>query len=76
MVLLRRLQVLADGEEIDLGRAQVVHELQHYFLKPFREAGPLGAQLIGDLQELDGTLGLATLCVGGGQGVSTIIERL
>jgi len=36
----------------------------------------LVAQLIGDLQELDGTLGLATLCVGGGQGVSTLIERL
>jgi acetyl-CoA acetyltransferase len=34
------------------------------------------AQLISELRELDGTIGLATLCVGGGQGVSTIIERL
>ena len=28
-VLARRLQVLADGEEVDVGRAQVVHHLQH-----------------------------------------------
>ena len=36
----------------------------------------LVAQLLGSLKALDGTIGLATLCVGGGQGVSTIIERL
>jgi acetyl-CoA acetyltransferase family protein len=34
------------------------------------------ATLINDLQSADKTLGLATLCVGGGQGVATIIERL
>ncbi|MBX5458059.1 MAG: thiolase family protein [Thermogemmatispora sp.] len=34
------------------------------------------ATLINDLQTADKTLGLATLCVGGGQGVATIIERL
>ena len=28
MVLLRRLQILADGHEVDIGRAQIVHELQ------------------------------------------------
>ena len=28
MVLAGRLQILADGEEIDVGRAQVVHHLQ------------------------------------------------
>lgn len=34
------------------------------------------AILINDLQAHDKTLGLATLCVGGGQGVATIIERI
>ncbi|HET9919530.1 MAG TPA: thiolase family protein [Ktedonobacteraceae bacterium] len=34
------------------------------------------ATLINDLQTADKTLGLATLCVGGGQGVATLIERL
>jgi acetyl-CoA acetyltransferase family protein len=34
------------------------------------------ATLINDLQTADRTLGIATLCVGGGQGVATIIERL
>jgi acetyl-CoA acetyltransferase family protein len=34
------------------------------------------ATLINDLQTADKTLGIATLCVGGGQGVATIIERM
>jgi acetyl-CoA acetyltransferase family protein len=34
------------------------------------------ATLLNDLETLDKRLGLATLCVGGGQGVATIIERL
>ena len=34
------------------------------------------ADLINDLEVLDKRMGLATLCVGGGQGVATIIERL
>jgi len=34
------------------------------------------AQLISGLQDTGGTLGLATLCVGGGQGMATIIERI
>jgi acetyl-CoA acetyltransferase family protein len=34
------------------------------------------ATLLNDLQTADKTLGLATLCVGGGQGVATIIERM
>jgi acetyl-CoA acetyltransferase family protein len=34
------------------------------------------ATLINDLQTTDKRLGLATLCVGGGQGVATIIERM
>src|SRR3546814_1521098 len=32
VVLGRRLQVLADGEKVDVGRAQVVHHLQHLAL--------------------------------------------
>ncbi len=42
--------------------------------------GATGARIIGalinDLETLDKRLGIATLCVGGGQGVATIIERL
>lgn len=34
------------------------------------------AALINDLQTADKPLGIATLCVGGGQGVATIIERM
>lgn len=34
------------------------------------------ATLINDLQTRDKTLGIATLCVGGGQGLATLIERM
>ena len=34
------------------------------------------ATLINDLQTLDKTTGIATLCIGGGQGLATIIERI
>ena len=34
------------------------------------------ATLLNDLQTADKTLGLATLCIGGGQGLATIIERI
>ncbi len=34
------------------------------------------ATLVNDLQTANKTLGMATLCVGGGQGVATIIERI
>jgi acetyl-CoA acetyltransferase family protein len=33
------------------------------------------ATLLNDLQATDRTLGIATLCIGGGQGLATIIER-
>jgi acetyl-CoA C-acetyltransferase len=32
--------------------------------------------LLNDLDELDGTIGLETMCVGGGQGMAMIVERL
>ena len=34
------------------------------------------ATLLNDLETIGGTLGMATLCVGGGQGVATIVERV
>ena len=42
--------------------------------------GATGVRLVGTLvnglQQHDGTLGLATLCVGGGQGMALVVERL
>jgi acetyl-CoA C-acetyltransferase len=32
--------------------------------------------LLNDLDTLDGTIGLETMCVGGGQGMAMIVERL
>jgi len=32
--------------------------------------------LLNDLRTLDGTFGLETMCVGGGQGMAMIVERL
>ena len=42
--------------------------------------GMTGARIMGtlinDLRTLDGTFGLETMCVGGGQGMAMIVERL
>jgi acetyl-CoA C-acetyltransferase len=42
--------------------------------------GMTGARIMGtllnDLRTLDGTLGLETMCVGGGQGMAMIVERI
>jgi acetyl-CoA acetyltransferase len=42
--------------------------------------GCSGARLVGalinDLQTKDKTFGIATLCIGGGQGLATLIERI
>ena len=44
---------------------------------PFGATGiRLTGTLVNGLQERDGTLGLATLCVGGGQGMALVLERL
>lgn len=44
---------------------------------PFGATGVrLVGTLINGLQSLDGNLGLATLCVGGGQGMAMLVERL
>jgi acetyl-CoA C-acetyltransferase len=42
--------------------------------------GMTGARIMGtllnDLETLDGTIGLETMCVGGGQGMAMLVERL
>jgi acetyl-CoA C-acetyltransferase len=44
---------------------------------PFGQTGArIMTTLINDLQTLDKTYGLETMCVGGGQGMAMIIERL
>ena len=44
---------------------------------PFGQTGArIMTTLINDLQTLDKTMGLETMCVGGGQGMAMIIERL
>jgi hypothetical protein len=59
MVLARRLQILADGEKIDIRRAQIVHHLQHFiplFAEPEHDAGfgeDRGIEFLHLLQEPD-----------------------
>ncbi len=44
---------------------------------PFGQTGArIMTTLINDLQTLDGTIGVETMCVGGGQGMAMMIERL
>jgi acetyl-CoA C-acetyltransferase len=44
---------------------------------PFGQTGArIMGTLINDLQTLDGTIGIETMCVGGGQGMAMMIERL
>jgi acetyl-CoA C-acetyltransferase len=64
-------QLRADPEKVNVhgGAIAIGH--------PFGATGVrLTGTLINGLQERDGTLGLATLCVGGGQGMSLVLERL
>jgi acetyl-CoA C-acetyltransferase len=45
--------------------------------QPFGMTGArIMTTLLNDLQTLDKTYGLETMCVGGGQGMACIIERL
>ena len=72
-------QVLAVCREtgIDLDRQLNPHGGAIALGHPF---GMTGARLVGalvnDLELRDGTLGLATLCVGGGQGMALMLERI
>lgn len=64
-------QLGADPEKVNVhgGAIAIGH--------PFGATGVrLTGTLIHALQERDGTLGLVTLCVGGGQGMALVLERL
>ena len=44
---------------------------------PFGQTGArIMGTLINDLQTLDGSIGIETMCVGGGQGMAMLVERL
>ena len=71
-------QVLAsvDQLEIDMDRLNP-HGGAIALGHPFGMAGArIMGTLINDLQTLDKTIGLETMCVGGGQGMAMIVERL
>ena len=88
-VQLSDIDIIELNEAFAAQSLSVVHELgiDQEKLNPHGGAialgHPLGCSgarlivtLLNDLQTADKTLGLATLCVGGGQGVATSIERL
>jgi len=64
----------------DLGVPHEKGERERRRDRPRPPAGATGAMLIGtlldELERRELRYGLATLCVGGGMGVATIIERL
>ncbi|HEX6947075.1 MAG TPA: acetyl-CoA C-acyltransferase [Acidimicrobiia bacterium] len=71
-------QVLACVDElgIDIGKLNP-HGGAIALGHPFGATGArIMTTLINDLQTLDGTYGLETMCVGGGQGMAMIVERL
>jgi len=71
-------QVLPTMRELHLDPERVnVHGGAIAIGHPFGATGiRLAGTLIHGLQERDGELGLATLCVGGGQGMALVVERL
>lgn len=72
------VQVVASARElgIDPGRLNV-HGGAIALGHPFGMTGArMTTTLLNGLRERDGSLGLATLCVGGGQGMAVILERL
>lgn len=67
--VVRQLELEPDRVNVHGGAIAIGH--------PFGATGVrLVGTLINGLQATDGTLGLATLCVGGGQGMAMVIERL
>ncbi len=72
------VQNLAVIQELGLDEAKVnIHGGAIALGHPLGCSGArLIVTLLNDLQSENKTIGLATLCVGGGQGVATIIERL
>jgi acetyl-CoA acetyltransferase family protein len=83
------IDIIELNEAFAVQNLAVIHELgiDEEKLNPHGGAIALGhplgcsgarlvATLLNDLQTRDKTLGIATLCVGGGQGVATLIERM
>ncbi len=73
------VQVVASARElgIDPPAKLNVHGGAIALGHPFGMTGArMTSTLLNGLKERDGTLGLATLCVGGGQGMAIVFERL
>ena len=72
------VQVVASARELGIDHAKLnVHGGAIALGHPFGMTGArMTTTLLNGLRERDATLGLATLCVGGGQGMAVIFERL
>lgn len=72
------VQVVACARELGIDSAKLnVHGGAIALGHPFGMTGArMTATLLNGLRETDGSLGLATLCVGGGQGMAVVLERL
>ncbi|SEI73298.1 acetyl-CoA C-acetyltransferase [Arthrobacter sp. yr096] len=72
------VQVIASARELGIDQAKLnVHGGAIALGHPFGMTGArMTSTLLNGLKERDGTLGLAALCVGGGQGMAVVFERL
>ncbi|WP_284763782.1 acetyl-CoA C-acetyltransferase [Arthrobacter sp. efr-133-R2A-63] len=72
------VQVVASARELGIDPEKLnVHGGAIALGHPFGMTGArMTTTLLNGLRERDGTLGLATLCVGGGQGMAVVFERL
>jgi acetyl-CoA C-acetyltransferase len=72
------VQVVASARELKIDPAKLnIHGGAIALGHPFGMTGArMTTTLLNGLRETDGTLGLATLCVGGGQGMAVVLERL
>ncbi|BCW05086.1 acetyl-CoA C-acetyltransferase [Arthrobacter sp. NtRootA1] len=72
------VQVVASARELGIDPQKLnVHGGAIALGHPFGMTGArMTTTLLNGLKERDGTLGLATLCVGGGQGMAVVFERL
>jgi len=72
------VQVIASARELGIDPARLnVHGGAIALGHPFGMTGArMATTLLNGLRERDADLGLATLCVGGGQGMAVILERL
>jgi acetyl-CoA C-acetyltransferase len=72
------VQVVASARELGIDSGKLnIHGGAIALGHPFGMTGArITTTLLNGLRETDGTLGLATLCVGGGQGMALVLERL